>query len=348
MFLNPELLCEENRIAETKVSNTIIDSFENSSSFSEAINFLIEDVRATSAIKEEMYENIEDMPYDKDVVNESVKKIYDSFANWIKKVIEWIKRQIDMFFTALDKWINSNKFVKGHIDELSKFTNKDSFYFTGYQHTFPDGDDPLKPIIELADSVAAIASSKDMKDKAITKAVVFINNTLKGKNFEDPNAYISKCRAEILGRKGYMPKETFDKELKAHFRNGAYKESKFAVNKSDIDRAISDSKVFSANKKAMGALKTSAYEYYTKIDKCVSIIQSRMDSVDDTDGSYDNAMIVFSAYLNGIINITKAVNSDVMLYIGSRLDAIKESAIQDSSIAYKAIISMRKGIKSDD
>ena len=320
------------------------DTFDLESCFLETIDYLIEAAREEGIAKKEMYMGIYEAHGNSDVIHESVDAAIETFKAWIQKAIEYIKKQAKKFFDKLVTWIGDNTYIARNvdmIDNISDFEVKNAYKYS-IPKEFPTN--PLSKVYEKVNSIATnitvdAAGTKDMI-KEFKSGVDLLSIT---------DTSLDKVRGELLGKSHSISKETFDSSVRVYFRCGAKEPSTIKASKEymqDIKKVYQKNGGYESTIKSVYAQIKSVEDCYNKIVASLSRLQDKVEKIvgDSDEPEKENLYIVAMAYINKMINYTNHVNSDVMIFFSSELDAIREMAVMNNNIAAKVIAAQKKEV----
>jgi len=322
------------------------DSFDFESAFCETIDFLIDHIREDSKYKMEMYGSLSEAS-DFMVINESMKDALESFKEWIKKAIEYIKKQAKKFFDKMATWVESNTYVKRNIHllrEAPEFTAKGVYEFKYLCVIEEDPSklthllDPIKSIADKVDTITSNISADGMNAQQLVKE--FRTGV---DNMSITDTALDKIRGGLLGYKHSVTKDTYNEQIKKLFHDGKTEPGDVQITKEYL-KYIADVYDDDGYEKLM----KSVYEYIKELEgiyddsvKSLYKLREKVKKIigDDTgeDAEKENLHIIAMAYITKMTNYISYLNGDIMLFLSALLDAIREMAVQNNNIAVQII-----------
>ena len=350
---NKNILMNEQTTDNTSVSsefNSINNNTDGKSFFSESLDFAremnTEYINNTCSLYKSILES-GDNPY---VIHESFSEFFEFIKKIIKKAIDFIKKLCDKFIVLLMRLISSDKYLKKHKDEFSKFTSDNEFEHKGYNFTIKEGV-PKNSV--LSDFAKTIGQIENLGSATVTTDVV--KNAYNNLTNELDNDYYDRVRAEVLGRSGESISDSeYADELFEEFRDGKDTKEDFTVTSTIVLDAYHRFDNYEKLKKEIKKQSKDIESKYQEISK----------SFDKVTGDFDKTAGTYSVNIDGVqgtVNkdaITeldlwcKAKASQIQkistihhMAFSAKLDALKDCFKQDKTILYKALYRIKGNSK---
>ena len=212
-----------------------IDAYEDSSLedsfFIQTLKFVKESREEFNTANKKFYRSVLESGDDYIAITEAFDGFFDSIKSIINKVIEFIKTLWGKFLTQLNKFFNSEKYLKDHLKDLDKFTSENEFTFDGFEFTISDA----VPAKEVISNLIGVGSGADLDatDNLTTNADLEKKYNALISKLEDD--WYDKARAQILGRpNGAIVDSDYAEELFKEFRNGESHKQELTVGVSSL------------------------------------------------------------------------------------------------------------------
>lgn len=195
--------------------------------------------------------------YDYEYLSEASENIFVRMANifkeMIKRLIEFVKKAfmfIRSFIGSFDTFIKSNK------EALSKLNP--SFDVTGFKYTFDTQSPDTSMINDLInDFNTKLGKLEEMKLSDVGDER---KNKFDGKSKEE-------VRGTIMGTRDRVEAEDFMKTLKSIYRDGATEKSTIKIDKSELNKYISDYPRLKDEIKKVNSESTKIQSILSKLEK---------------------------------------------------------------------------------
>lgn len=325
-------------MSRSKVSKTVVTVDENKSLFCEALDIIIDNNRNINNILREVYEN--------SMLLESKKKYKYltefSFVEVIENVINFFIDSIQSlwgkFKSLVQRIVYSDSTIENYADRIKGLEKEFTISFSRYIYTCTDANIPsidlkntfLQDYNDLDDKLSKISELKTKAERA--SAMRSIEADIMS---EVSPAYYDTLRAKTLGKGCMISQSEYSTYLFNFFRDGGeYATSK--INNTELtniyNRYSCHKKLIKDAEKAKNDTIAAAKEIKKKIESITLAKNNKFYIAYDTEEE-----VLFNNILkakNG--QITEACNIFVMAF-SAKLDALKESAIQDKKILFEAI-----------
>ena len=317
------------------------DSFDLESNIIETIDYLVEHAQDWAETKTAMYEDIYAANGNRQIITEAVGDVIETFKDWIKKAIEYIKKQVSKFISKLNEWVGDNTYIRKNAKLISNIYD---FEVKGaYTYTIPPMID-LTSIEKIYTQVDTLASNLIL-DANSTKEMIKV---FKGQNIEDMNEReLNSIRGKLV-KKSSITKEAFAASLHSYFRNGETEPGNIKVTKELVDsiqKIYQKDGGYAPTIKKLNAQVKSVEDMYDKTTDAFERLKKRVETIVGDDEEKDNLYIVAMAYINKMSNYVNEINSAIMLYLSAELDAIREMAVLNNKIAARIISVQKKEVK---
>jgi len=300
--------------------------------------------------------------HDSNVVTEASAR-FDSFVGILKKIINFFKKTIiDIFSRAytfiLELFGNPKDYIAKYKDQLHNMKGFDISKYTSikyYDYTYFDTDTPdpnlylkfienyeysLKDLKSIANSVSKqelIASINKLEDSTETTINSDFFNNLRGEIIHSVN----KNAPAVISA------ELYQEQLFSLFRGGAstFHKGEMKISSDQVaiscDRYLSYKDLSKKLKKEKDTIVNSADDITKKFSN-IGVADFIKEYKTDTEVNY-----ALSRYIKKkIAQLSEMCNIFVMAY-SAKIDAVKECAIMDKKICYKAITHLLSGDLED-
>lgn len=286
---------------------------------------------------------------DDDIVMESVKDIFKTIAEGIKKFIQKVKD----FFKKILLYINAShqdldKLAK-EVKEVIKDNNDIKFEVDGYKFTVIDKNGPNTS--EFYDIVSSynedMSNLSKLKDSEVTKTIT---------DWLEPDN-LDRLRGQVLGTNKSIPEDDFLDTIRGYYRNDMESTEKFTVTTSVVNEIINHSKRIEELKrsaikdrdtlvtllsKSESFFDRTIYTYYKGSDKEINV-----NKVDVSDGKFhteDNKVTVddklsktISKYASYKAKQVNKIASMINLVACERVNALKDQIHQERVILKRCL-----------
>ena len=346
----------ENLLLETdnSINNVLENQIIVENYFNSTLEFITESTKVYNSNIKALYKNI----LESNNCYDNIKKCFNIFFNGIKdlidKFIEFICSLKDKFITYLYSVIESDKYLLKHEKDLLKFDFSNNFTFKGYDYTF----NPNIPVIKVIDNY-----NRDFID---LNFVEFKNESELLNYVEDKYSSIVShftdrydlYRGQVLNRfEDRISEINFTNELIKEFRNGKYEPQDLTINNSYIVKAIDRIKNYKTIKDNIKTTNDNIVKEYNIIKNNIKNINNKSVNSKFNNGVFSinlnkdgsNSINVSSELYSKINIILKAKFDEVIslsnihaLSFSYKLEALKESFIQDKTVLYSALNMVEK------
>ena len=295
------------------------------------------------------------------VINEGFSEFFEKIREIIKKFIEFLKKLIAKFITALHSLVNSDKYLKKHEKDFSKFNTYTEFDMDLYTFTI----DPTVPIACAEDEFEkvfndinqSILSDSTFKSLTLDKKV----EQLKEKYrilLDDIEDTYDAFRARVIGATSNISSSDYSEELFRIFRDNDDVKSSTTVDASIVNNSLLSFKSHDKTVKLVKERQKAVEKDYKQIEKAIEKMFSEETSGGNTIikvNGYGNVSdlstdIQSSSELKSHLDmIAKAQANKVSQFssihtmaFGAKLDAITDRYKQDKNILYRALKEIQK------
>lgn len=296
------------------------------------------------------------------VINESFDGFFTKVKEIVAKFIKFLKNLIDKFILKLNQLVKSDKYIKNHEKDFSKFGSDHEFDMKLFDFTFLD--DPTIPqanaYTQFTDEFATIKgfvtnglnNNNSILGKNDTEQLTILKNAYKDMTDREEDV-LDEMRGKIIGEKN-IDASDYSSELFRKFRNGDDTPSSTTVTSSMVNMSLlrfkNHDKSVKAVKEVQKKLEKSYNDISKHLEKCVSNKGDALTLIGwDGEAGLDNPVKLSGEVINEINLISKSLANKVQLMsnvhlqaTGAKLDAIKDAYKQDKSLLYKALSELQK------
>lgn len=286
-----------------------------------------------------------------EVVNESFSEFFDKAKEIIRKFIDWIKNLVERFITTLHKIIKSDKYIKKHKEDFSKFSDKHEFTMNMYTYTFSSNvpvitaQASFDKIYHDIEQVATDSVKEDQKNRA-EKLKKIYDDFCDG--LEDS---YDELRASVIGVTGKIYQSEYSQELFDVYRDGGHK-GNTTITASIVNNSYMRFDRYDDTLKDVKKKRDEIEKEYKAVEKKLD----HMKSVDNkklvlTGSSYkytsgyeltDDMSNTWDLYIKAHVDKIVNMASIHALAFSAKLDALKECYRQDKTILYNALQRIQK------
>ena len=233
--INNVLVTESSLYANTALEE-LTECHYKKSFMSMAYDYIAESTTFYYELNKNFYKTVLESYGDFYVINEAFEGFIDKVKEIIKKFLEFIKRVFNEFIARLNGMFRSEKYLKKHLKDLSKFNSDHEFEYSGYEFKHIRDDKPSITVYDLvmdtshflsdANKVDFTSDSSGLGDK-IKSAYDHLKDDLN----ED---YYDKVRGALIDASGGVSASDFADELFAYFRDDSSDTSEFTVDATKV------------------------------------------------------------------------------------------------------------------
>lgn len=335
-----------------------IESVEETYTLS-TLKFLSDVRLEMNQYSKDFYKGILESGKSYDIVNESFSDFFNKIKELIAKFLAFIKSLAARFLTSLNKFISSDKYLKSHEKDFTKFTTDNEFDMDGFTFTI----DPNVPVItaqaEFNRSFVGLnfADLKKVPSGELPNTISTLYDNLTNKL---QNGFYDEFRAKVIDQDGEIESADFSSELFEFFRNGDDKASSITVTSTEISNALMRFKNFKDTEKSTKKTKDQIDKDYEsikkKIDKMITVNKTgdvkqllNIAVDDDYDGNPTASFSIDKESMNKLDLYIKAVCNQIIemsnihsLAFSAKLDALSACYKQDKQLLYKALSKIQK------
>lgn len=336
--------------------------------YTEALDFIRSSQRDMYKEKKKYYKYVLESNGDLRAINEGFELLKDGFKKIIDAIIKFVKAIYNKFITAINSVIKSEKYLKNHKEDFTKFNDeKHKFTFKGYQYTFKDDIPQIKAVTFLDDITGAIfeldairintakeedTAENNADNKALGGYIETQITDLKDKL--DNGIFYDRFRGHVLNSQAPISDSDYSEALTETYRNGETVKTDIDVTNIYVNEAI---KRFSSNEKDSNTCKTSK----NRIDKEYKQIKDDLDKIVKRDYSSGSLKVTLTGNNRAVgdlsafeftseeiankVNRFIKIKQDQIQEMGNihtaafaaKLDAYKQCLVQDKQVLYKAL-----------
>lgn len=321
------------------------NTYRSESFFMEGLDFLVGMQKEMVMHRAGLYRAVSESGTNMVAVHEAFSDFFGYIKNFIKKIINFVKKLLAKFWVRMNSMFLSDKYITKHKDQLKKFGKDHEFDFNGFEYTF-GANVPRQSVLEdlkeaidvLADVSDSDKDSKKFKDAAALKSAYKTFTTGKCES-----SYLDKERGEILGCKP-ITESDFKDELFKVFRDGESKKVAITANATRVSACLFDFENYAQTKKSTEHQRDEVERAYTAIEKAFDRIHNAvfgktgkdidvLDIVDNLDEERTQLIDVFAK--EKAIEVQEVSNLHIMAFT-AKLDALKDQYGQDKAVLYQA------------
>ncbi len=308
--------------------------------------------------KMELYKSISEAT-ETYVINEAFSLFFGKINDIIDKFLKFIASLVKRFSTVLSKIVDSNRYLVKHKKEFENFSEIDNFKFNGFYYTIV----PNVP----ASNIVAGEFNKDLFDELYntTSSTIGMDDVTNGIN-KIENFDYSDFRGKIIGKDYKISESEFAAELFKVYRSNKSETDDIYVDRSIVNKALDEFINFRDKRREIEEDNKNIVKEYDKIKKQVKEITKRngdlnayaftnafpgMKNIDNNNGYVSGDLMArVDVYIKAKCDqITQYSNIHTLAFT-AKLDAIKESYIQNRSMLYTALLKIQrsdieKGVK---
>lgn len=356
-----------------------LDYIGGKSYFSETIDFLVEYNREYTEATKTLYRNILESGDNIEIINEGFSEFGAAIKKIIDKFLAFMKSLFQRFINNLNSMFKSERYLKNHEKDFSKFSTQHEFTYMGYNFTIQSDIPVTNAESEFlgADSNGYdISFTTDLKnkydeeerkintpdgaDRDYTASNKEVYKHLKSKYDKLVeylhDEYYDTLRAKILGKDGKISEGEFSNELFCIFRDDSSDKETIEVDSSYINDTLSRFKNYEKSKKMVEKNKKEIDLEYTRIKKDLDDMISIKGSGDERKASYEitaknSTTRDFSGYgtANDIINAR--LSPDIMnvmeLYKKAKVNQVQQMS-NIHALAFSAKLDAMKDLFNQD
>lgn len=361
---------------------TIYKRNDNYSFMAETYNFILGYTREYNESLKSFYKNILESNNNQELITESFDEFFDKISEIIKKFIEFIKNIFSKFVIKLNEIFKSEKFLKQHKNDFTRFNNSDEFTISGYKYTkLTDSNVPLSSAVDcfykdngfssledtnidldgndyIYEPVNAVEKEKEEakieriknnsnKSEAIVKKIESAHDKLVD-NLDD---FYDEFRAKLIGdSSNTIDSDNFEDELFMIFRDGESSPSDITIGYTEVSEALRRFLNYNDMVKSIEKTKKEIENNYDKLSKYLekSIKDNRSGNKFSFDPTHSNSYV--SSNMAGLSGINTKITDRVSTSeINNKLDSYmktKASQVQHMSsihtMAFSAKLSAAK------
>lgn len=334
-------------LSDKKSMNDITERY-NHSYLEETYHYILEVNKEYNAINKEFYRSLLESGDNDELIHESFGDFFGKIREIIAKFLAFIKSIFERFCTGLNRFIQSDKYLKKHSKEFDKFASENNFTHQGYDFTFSSN-------IPVVNALAAFNSDFvfNMKDENMAFSTAEEIKTSREKlssSLEDGGWY-DRFRGQVIGEDTPIYKTDFAEQLFATYRNGESSKSDIEVDSYYVHVALEN---FNNHTKAINEIKKnrtridSEYEAVRKqVDKMAKVSYSNGTSTAvmtvKPDGSRipdtltGDQVTQMDLYIKSKVNQIQEMSTIHAMAFAAKLDAYNDMFKQDKAVLYKAL-----------
>lgn len=314
----------------------------------DATNFIIETRKEITNNKIIFYKSLNESTNNK-MILESFSDFFSNFCDIINKFIKFINRIKDKFLATIMNIAKSDSYINNNKKLFNDLTKNDEFEFDGYEYTFnpevPSSNAVINFDNTLFDELYNNINGK-VTLQSVSDAILAIDLE------KDYNVF----RAKILNREGETISVTeFSNELFKTYRNGYSDTGKIFADISYIRKCLDRFSNYNNVKKEINNQINEIERAYDRVKKEIEGIVKRNDDLsiqkfmniipsDDNGKDTITNMRLSTEFMSQIDVYMKAKIEQIQEYsnihlfaFNAKLDAIKNSFIQDKNVLYTVL-----------
>ena len=334
----------------------------NESYFFSALEFLAESKQQLRENSKVLYKTILESNNNTEVIHEAFSDFTAKAKQIIDKFIEFIKSVFARFITFLNSIVKSDKYLLKHEKDFGNFKSHHEFDFDGHVFTI-DPSIPKANMVQAAWNQHFIElqfSKDDMTDDEIAK---YLDETYSRLCNELENTYYDTFRAAVLGLTGSITSDDYASELFAIYRNNDSDKERITVDQSYVSKAYQRFKGYEKAQKEAKRTQTDLEKEYKELKNSINGLISKSDKKITATGTYkgatydgfnvtlsytDNKVIEkMDKFIKLKVEQVNQMSSIHLLAFTAKLDAMKDSFMQDKTVLYKALNNIQ-GLKKGD
>lgn len=355
---NPITLIENNNLPYGIDLDCMVER-DNTSYFSESLQFILECQREYHDANKAFYRSIVESVDSEAVIHESFGAFFSKIKEIIDKVLKFIKNLFERFVTGLNRFVKSEKYLKKHSTDFSKFTSANEFEHSGYVFTFAN-EIPYTEALAAFSMGFIFANDHDNNDVAVPSA-----DGLKGtlgsltSSLENGEWY-DAFRAGVIGKDGVIFKTDFNDELFSVYRNGESSPEDMTITNQAVSLAYARfdgaHKAIDSAKRTKSRIESEYNSIKKQIEKIVAVNYAGGTKSMSIANPGDNTKSAVST--DDITNmdlLIKAKTAQVQemsvihtLAFAAKLDALNDCFKQDKTILYKALVKIQGSVGKEN
>lgn len=325
-------------ISRSKVSSSIASVNEDRCLFTEALDMIIENNRNLNSIIKGVYTNAalcESVRREKYLAEFSFIELMENIINFF---VETIQTLWGKFKSLMQRIVYSDGTIEKYEDKIKNLKSEFTLSFSRYIYTCSDSNIPsidLKNTFAddysiLQGKLSKIAELKTKAERA--SAMRSIEADIKA---DASPVYYDTLRAKTMGKGGLVSSTEFSTCLFNFFRDGGeYTNTKIDVTEltNVYNRYMSHKELIKQTEKAKNDTIAAAKEIKKKVEAMTLAKNNKFYTAYDTEEE-----VLFNKIITTKnTQVGEACNIFVMAF-SAKLDALKESAIQDKKVLFEAI-----------
>lgn len=354
---NPLTLVRESSVNAIDL-DSITESFA-SDYFSQALAFCLESRRELYKANAKFYRTIVESGGNVDIIHEGFGDFFSTVKKIIDKFLEFIKKLFARFITTINSFVKSEKYLKKHKDEFSKFDSNCNFTMDGYRFTIvPDipaveakanwNDNSF--FVDTYDGDTKFSLVKADNDPKLSDTIQGHLDTL-NKSIETGD-WFDKFRAEVLnrGENDMIYQDEFASELFKTFRDGDSTSRDLDITATEVSESLNrfsnHDTVLSQVKKTKDRIDKEYNEIKKHLDKMMTTNfsgGSKSATIKDPDGQFTNVNLTgdeitkMDLYIKAKTNQIQQMSNIHALAFSAKIDAVNDCFKQDKNLLYKAL-----------
>lgn len=332
---------------------------DNHSYLEETYHFILELNREYNDANKGFYRSLLESGDNVELIHESFGDFFGKVREIIAKFLAFIKSIFERFITGLNRFIQSDKYLKKHSKEFIKFSNENNFTFQGYEFTFSSN-------IPVVNALAAFNSDfvfnlKDQNLAFSTAEEIKKSREILTSSIDDGDWY-DRFRGEVIGSSTPIYKTDFADELFSTYRNGESSKEDIEVDSYYVQMAY---ETFSNHTKAVDEVKKNK----TRIENEYESVRKQVDKmakVSYNNGTASAAMTInpngistpgtltgdqvtqMDLYIKAKVNQIQEMSTIHAMAFAAKLDAYNDMFKQDKAVLYKALSRIQGTLPKED
>lgn len=304
------LLLEDSNIENVLEMTKEIDFFKNT------IDYMIESNNLYHTTQKHLYKSLLESNLDIVLVTESFSDYTNKIKSIISKFIKFIKKLYDRFILYMNKFVQSDKYIKNNIKLLSKFTKEDEFDIDGYHFTFNNDIPIINPVETMSLDFVGLDGLNNSQEKK-----EFLKEKYSNLKQNLSNGYYDNIRALVLDKDGKIYQDDFADELFKVFRNNNKEKETITITEYELENTINLYKNYKESVKTITDTKKDIENKYKELENAMGNL-ANITIVNDNRPKSSSVDFNLSG-IDSLLGDTECVNT-INLFIKSKVDQIAE------------------------
>lgn len=360
-FKPGNIICMESTGALPLNVKTVSDITErdNHSYLEETYHFILELNREYNDANKGFYRSLLESGDSVELIHESFGDFFGKVREIIAKFLAFIKSIFERFVTGLNRFIQSDNYLKKHSKDFVKFSTENNFTFQGYEFTFSSNIPVVNAlaafnadfVFNLKDQDMAFGTTEEIK-----KSRELLTSAL------DTGDWYDQFRRQVIGSTTPIYKTDFADELFCTYRNGASSKDDIEADSYYVQMAYDN---FTNHTKAIDEVKKNR----TRIESEYESVRKQVDKMAKVSYDKGNSSAVLTVsptgakslgtltgdqvtqmdlFIKAKVNQIQEMSTIHAMAFAAKLDAYNDMFKQDKAVLYKALSRIQGTLPKED